>query len=136
MKHFLFFCLITSFTVSCRQKEEPSLAGVMWVVEKINGKEVKLRDNGKKAYLEFDEAFNRVSGKAGCNRFFGNYSQSKTELSFAEMGATRISCPDIYVEVMFFKMLEDTDSFSIKRNKLFLKEGSNIVAVFRAEKAE
>ncbi len=40
--------------------------------------------------LQFDSKTNKVSGFAGCNRFFGTYSTNDKSISFSELGATRM----------------------------------------------
>lgn len=40
------------------------------------------------------------------------------------------------IEVTFFKMLDETNRFVIKNDKLSLKNDGNVIAVFKAEKIE
>lgn len=133
MKQFIIICVITSFAVACKTGKCPSLGEKTWVMEKMNGKEIKLR-NDIKVYIEFEEKNHRISGYAGCNRFLGSYDKKEySKLSFSDISATKKSCPDMYVEVMFFKALEITDSYSLRKNRLSLKSNGDVVAVFRAE---
>lgn len=40
----------------------------------------------------------RVSGSAGCNRYFGRYERSEARLSISQVGATRKACPPPVME--------------------------------------
>lgn len=123
--------------ISCKSTEEKlSLTGVKWIAESLNGKELKLKEKGSEVFMVFNAEEKRVNGKAGCNHFFGGYTEDGQSLSFSEMGATRMACPDMDIEVTFFKVLEDTKSFVIKNNKLSLKNDGEVIAVFKAEKIE
>ena len=130
MKLFASFFLVFTFLISCKSRDVSSIVGMRWVAEQISGKEVKGKS---KVFIEFSDTTFQVIGKAGCNRFSCRYILNETELTFSEINATRRSCPDMYIEAMFFKMLENANSYSIKRNKLSLKEDGDIVAVFRVE---
>lgn len=120
---------------SCKSaKETVSLTGVKWVAESLNGKEIKFKEDQSEVFFTFDAVDKKVSGRAGCNRFFGTYEQNESALTFSGMGATKMACPDMDIEASFFKVLEDTKSFVIKNDKLTLKDDSNVIAVFKAQK--
>lgn len=132
MKGMILYCFITVLAISCKSaKESVSLTGVKWVAESLNGKEIKFKEAQSEVFLVFDSAEKKVSGKAGCNRFFGTYDQKESELTFGGMGATKMACPDMDIETSFFKVLEDTKSFVIKNDKLTLKDANNVIAVFK-----
>jgi heat shock protein HslJ/uncharacterized membrane protein len=66
-----------------------TLAGTSWAIVDIDGAQV-----GGEAYeLQFDEA-GRLSGRAGCNRFSGPYTQRGRTLTPGATIATRMACPD------------------------------------------
>lgn len=130
-KLLFFFCFVAFALVSCKSsKTIVPLTGVKWVVETIDGKKLQLKENTSEVSMQFNEAEKRVNGVAGCNRFFGGYEVDGGKLKFSHMGATRMACPDMDVEQMFFKMLENTDSYSIKDNKLSLLQNGKVLAVF------
>ncbi len=134
MKGMIVCCLITVLAISCKSaKESVSLTGVKWIAESLNGKEIKFKEAESEVFLTFDGKEKKVSGKAGCNRFFGTYEQNESELTFSGMGATKMACPDMDVETSFFKVLEDSKSFVIKNDKLTLKDANNVIAVFKAQ---
>lgn len=120
--------------LSCRSaKENVSLTGVKWIAESLNGKELKFKENGSEVFITLEADNKKIFGRAGCNRFFGVYEQNDSQLTFSGMGATRMACPDMDIETTFFKVLEDTRSFVIKKNKLTLKDDGNVIAVFKAQ---
>lgn len=73
--------------------------------------------------LEFDTKANKVSGFAGCNRFFGTYTTNGNAISFSEMGATRMMCDDEAnaIEQKMFKTLAKINAFEVSNGKLSLK---------------
>lgn len=107
------------------------LNGVKWVLQTLNGKEVKLTDQNSEIFIQFNEVEQRVNGRAGCNRFFGNYEMEGRKLKFSPMGATRMACPDLQIETAFFQMLDEVDALTIKDNKLTFESKKKVVAVFR-----
>ncbi len=126
----LLFCLAL-FGVSCNSsKNMAKLDGVKWELKLLNDREVKLTDNNSEVYLQFNEAEKKVSGRGGCNRFFGNYEMDGDKLKFSPLGATRMACPDLQLETEFFKALETVDTYSIKDGLLSLKSKDKVVAVF------
>lgn len=70
-----------------------SLAGSRWRIVNITFNEVA----GEAYRLEFTE--NRVSGRAGCNRFSGSYRRTgDNELEFGPLAVTRMACPEPQME--------------------------------------
>lgn len=137
MKQFVCICLMLLSVISCKStKEKLSLTGVKWIAESLNGKELKLKERGSEVSIVFNADKKQVNGKAGCNHFFGGYTEDGQSLTFSNMGATKMACPDMDIEVVFFKVLDGTKSFVIKNNKLSLKNDEEVIAVFKAENVE
>lgn len=132
MKNLLILLCITLAGVGCHSsKNMAKLSGVKWTLVSLNGAEVQLSDQNSEVFIQFNEAEKRVNGRAGCNRFFGNYEMEDSKLKFSPMGATRMACPDLQIENAFFQMLEEVDSYKIKDHLLtFLSKGKE-VAVFK-----
>lgn len=127
----LLFCLALIAGACNTSKNMVKLADKKWDLETLNGQKVEMKDANGEMFIQFNEAEKRVSGRAACNRFFGNYEQNGDKLKFSSMGATRMTCPDIETETKFFTILEKVDSFSIKDKKLSLMENGNVVAGFK-----
>lgn len=64
----------------------PSLTGSRWKIVGIDGR--AFSDDA--FFLEFDEA--RLSGRAGCNRFSGPYSEVRPSLRPGAIVVTRMAC--------------------------------------------
>ena len=136
MKRMLFFYVMVGLLLSCNsRKENASLVGNKWVLESIDGRTIKLQEATSEVYMILEDGTNSVNGKAGCNRFFGSYTRGDSaRLTFSGMGATRMACPDMDIEVQFFKTLDSTKNFLIEGDKLSLKgDKDNVLAVFKKE---
>jgi hypothetical protein len=79
--------------------------------------------------LDFDSNINKVSGFAGCNRFFGTYSTNGNTISFSELGATRMMCHDDInkIEQKMFQTIAMINSYELSSGKLHLKKGKDIL---------
>lgn len=82
------------FLLACSQEQSQdfNLEGKEFKLAKliIDGKELELNGENK-PFITF--AKGQFSGFAGCNRFFGNFTQEKNKLNIAEnSGATKMLC--------------------------------------------
>ncbi|MGZ8336121.1 MAG: META domain-containing protein, partial [Allosphingosinicella sp.] len=64
-----------------------TLADTSWAISEIDGLAVE----GDEYFVQFDA--DRMSGKAGCNRFSGSYSVSGETMILGPVAATRMACP-------------------------------------------
>ena len=81
--------------VACRSsKRDPGLVGMKWILESVDGQKVEMKVAGNEIIMQFNDGEKRVTGMAGCNRFFGGYEADGNKLKFSHMGATRMTCPD------------------------------------------
>lgn len=65
----------------------------------------------------------RVSGSAGCNRYFGSVRESgPSELAIGPLGSTRMACPEPKMETehRFLKALEKVNGFGFLNGRLAL----------------
>ena len=83
-----------------------TLTGADWRVTTLVGVDLP---PGVQPVLSF-AAPDRVTGQAGCNRFFGTYTQDGLSLGFGALGATRMACDDarMAVEQRLFDALSAT----------------------------
>jgi len=63
--------------------------------------------------LSIQFAEGSTSGKAFCNRFFGDYKKDGAILRIVAVGSTRMACPDLDAEQRFFGLFTDTDQYEI-----------------------
>lgn len=84
-----------------------------------------------KLTLEFDSKTNKVSGFAGCNRFFGTYSTTENLISFSELGATRMMCQDEAnaLERKMFQTIAKINKFELSNGTLSLKNDETVLII-------
>jgi putative lipoprotein len=96
----------------------PGLAGTTWRAETIMGRPVI---DPAASTITF-EADGRVSGRGGCNRYFGTSTIAGDQLSFGAMGATKMACAPALMdqETRFFQALGSAARWTIDRDGLLL----------------
>lgn len=118
---------------ACNGGNRESLEGTLWKLTSMPGIPAEAIASEVDAFtLQFDAAESMVAGRTNCNRFFGRYELKGRELEFENMGMTRMACPDMQYEDMFVRMLDDVDSYRIRRGELTLYDDEHVVAVFKA----
>lgn len=133
----LLACAIGLGMLSCKSVQNANkLTDRQWMLETLAGKQVEAKEKPGTPFLLFDGAGMRVSGLAGCNRFFGMYEEKAGKLTFSQTGSTRLACPEETGEATFFKMLENTDNYLIKDGKLSLRRQEEVLGVFKGEPLE
>ncbi|WP_269931609.1 YbaY family lipoprotein [Aminobacter sp. HY435] len=107
--------------------EEVSLFDRDWVAEDINGAAVN-----EKAKPTLRVAVDgKVSGRGGCNGFFGSAKVDGSKVEFGQMGSTQMACEQQVMdqEHKFHQALDGAASFRIEQGKLVLtdKDGKDIL---------
>lgn len=78
--------------------------------------------------ITFDDVAKKVSGFAGCNRFFGSYSTDKNAITFGELASTKMYCEGIMdVEDHLLNALAKVNTFSVKNNQINLSNDNSIL---------
>ena len=67
---------------------EVRLAGTSWLVETMGATAIVA---GSEPQISFTSD-GQITGTTGCNRFFGDYSQSRGDVSFSGVGMTKMAC--------------------------------------------
>jgi heat shock protein HslJ len=77
--------------------------------------------------MDFDEENKKISGYAGCNRYFGNYKIEDGVFSTGQLGSTQMFCsPEIIdQEPRFLQLIEAGIGISMKKNFLILEDERN-----------
>ena len=70
--------------------------------------------------MSFNTDESKVSGNAGCNRFFGTIQVSDTSITFGPLAATKMLCPDMSTEDQFFKTIDKIRKFRFQDDFLLL----------------
>ncbi|WP_435413384.1 META domain-containing protein [Psychroserpens mesophilus] len=115
---------IASAANTTNMNTQETLSGT-YILEQLNETNIATY----KLTLEFDSKTNKVSGFAGCNRFFGTYTIEGNGISFSELGATRMMCQDEKnaVENSFFRTIAKVKGFELADGTLSLKNGDTIL---------
>lgn len=111
------------------QTQNISLFDTEWKLKTINGKDYS--SFNPPATLTFTQEESRVSGHAGCNRFFGGYELVDDNISFGQLGATKMFCEDkMELEDNYLKALEQVKRYRMKGNSLQLLDGATVILEF------
>lgn len=111
--------------------QEPLLEGQEWLLIDMPGSSQDVPKDHM-PYLQFDEKEKRVSGFAGCNRFFGSYHRVGEQLQMGPLASTRMSCGKLdIVEHSFLEKLEQTDRWQIWERQLKLLKGHQTLLLFQ-----
>ncbi|MGI9367186.1 MAG: META domain-containing protein [Rhizobiaceae bacterium] len=90
----------------------------------------------KQQFIQF-QSEGRVSGFAGCNRFFGSYESSGDSLSFGVLGATKMMCPPEAMdqEQTLFENLSRVATYQRDQQRLTLidKDGITILELVQRD---
>ncbi|GLP95538.1 YbaY family lipoprotein [Paraferrimonas sedimenticola] len=98
-----------------------SLYGVHWQFESLSDGELASGEQGRAAYLEFDQDQQKVGGFNGCNSFNGAIEQKGKALSFGLMASTMKMCAEgSELERQVSTVLGKTQSFNVKGQRLQL----------------
>jgi len=128
--------VVLVFAKTVRPEPEP-LVGTNWTLESIHaGDAVTSVIAGTTVTAVFGED-GKVTGSAGCNRYFASYNVSGMSLSIDQIGSTKMSCttPDgiMNQEITYLNILGDVKSYAIEGCRLeLLDEGGVLVLGFSA----
>jgi heat shock protein HslJ len=134
---FLHLFLLLSFTAvmadnSADQKSDVSITNTYWKLLDIKGVSVTLCENLKEPYFILKND-HKVAGFGGCNRFFGNYKVTPTQISLGAMAMTRMMCKGtMELEQNFQKVLQEATHYKIQGENLQLFSNNQLLASFRA----
>lgn len=100
--------------------EVPSLSGATYLLDGVSGKNVP--------YITFGED-GRLSGNAGCNGFFGGWTQKGSELTFGHIGSTMRMCgpEEMKIEDIMLNALNNTKTVRAEAASIELLDASGSV---------
>lgn len=106
-----------------------------WQLIELHQQRIEYTEQQKAPTLIFVKATNKVNGFAGCNNFFGTYTEINQQLTLSRLGMTRRYCAEVSaLETRYENMLSKVTGFKIDENILQLTVGDAVVAVFKATK--
>lgn len=105
-----------------------------WLLIDLNQEPVDFSDM-QQIYISIDEKGNKISGFAGCNRFFGEYERGKKkQVIVSKVGMTRMLCeePIDKIERAFIEALNNTAFHVEEKDELrWVSAEGKILAYFR-----
>jgi len=115
----------------CASKEAVSLEGQEWQLVEMPGTDLNIPKD-KPPTLYFDHKEKRITGFAGCNRFFGNYQREGEHLEIGPLGSTRMSCGGIdQFEHAFLENLQQASKWTIQNDSLILSRENQSLLIFK-----
>ena len=110
------------------------LTNTTWKLTELYGRTIQFVSSGQgEPQLILRPPERQLMGFSGCNGFFGLYRKEGDRLTFSDLGATMMACPnDAGLERTYFKALKATDHYSIFGQMLELYHGQEVVARFEA----
>lgn len=116
---------------------EADLAGTRWVLSELRGEAVSAVGEGNAGYLRFERVDHRFAASAGCNGMGGKWDSDGTALGFSDVMSTLMACqePLMTREQQLSEALNSTTTFRVVENRLELRAGQNVLAVFTSEVA-
>jgi uncharacterized membrane protein len=104
----------------------------IWVLTRLGDRPLAAQDFTRGLpTIEFHMADNRVVGHGGCNRFSGSFQVRGNQITFRQIAATRMACPDMDVEKAFLSgIANQTLRYRLDDGRLVLKDGEDIALVF------
>lgn len=70
----------------------------------------------------------RVTGRGGCNNYFGSYTATGDEITIGDMGATRMMCPHLEFETLYLEVLGKARNVNIGATGLLLSSPTGSLA--------
>ena len=103
--------ILMTAAATLAQGGEADLLGTTWLAEDIDGRGVVDR---ARSTMDFTKA-GQVSGLAACNRYLGPVSLSGDAITFGNLAATRMMCPDTLMdqEQRFLQALSMSKRFEL-----------------------
>lgn len=117
--------------------DEP-IEGPVWRLVQMDGQPVAPgSDPARNPQLQFDRSAGRVSGSGGCNRLFGTYTRTGSQLRLSQIGATKMACMDggrNQLESRFIEVLQAAASYRLPAagRMTLLDASGQTLAVFDA----
>lgn len=108
-----------------------------WTLTEAAGQPMTPTGDAREAHLLFSPP-NRLSGATGCNRLTGTFALAGTgQLTFSPLATTRMMCPEpaAAAEIRFVQALGTVKTYYVTDADLELRDGTAVVARFRAAPA-
>ena len=104
-----------------------------WILQNDENVEYGLNSEPLSINFSKESNENKISGFAGCNRFFGSYSAFDGKLMIDNVGATKMACPQLDAENQYLSLLRKANRYEIKGNNLYLYNNNLLLLHFEAK---
>ncbi len=134
----ILFLSTSLFSCTSSKEESPSvpnasLINTRWVLRVLNDKKIFTPEKGKEAFISLSKDGNKANGVGSCNNFFTTYTLSGKDLSFGPVASTEMFCQNgMETETAFFKAIQNTITYKITGNYLYLSDSSGVIAKLEA----
>jgi putative lipoprotein len=111
-------------------KPNVSLTNTYFKALSLNGAKAEVFE--REAHIKFEEK-GVMNGYLGCNGFFGSFKTQDKNISFENVGSTKMMCPNMKTEDAFANVLQNTKTYEIKGETLnFFDEKGQKISTFEA----
>jgi heat shock protein HslJ len=134
MKYRYLLLLLPVWFSSCavldNDADRPVLGDTKWILTAMEGRVYNL---GDRTMLEFDTKERKITGKAACNGFSGEYEPlTDNRLSFVNIVSTKMFCDGVMdIENQMLTNLGKVKRYEIKADKLYLYGEANLLLTFK-----
>ncbi|MDR0660576.1 MAG: META domain-containing protein [Prevotellaceae bacterium] len=114
----------------------PQLLDTKWLLTAIGEEKVENANKENPIYIQLEEGEegNRVAGMAGCNRYFGEFTEADNSgVSFSKMGSTRMMCQNMETETKYLNALSEVDSYHVDGLYLHLNNNGNTILTYKVD---
>lgn len=121
--------LLAVIALSCGPSQQIELPAGSWNLTRLTGENATAFK--RPVTLTIDTTQNRVTGFAGCNQYFSNYTVKRSAIRFSGTGSTKMFCEDaMNIENKYLETLGYVRSFRIEDNRLLLMKGDSVLLEF------
>lgn len=130
MKKFVLGLATVAVMASCGAVGNTAKVGTQQV--SVANTQWKLADNAKGTTPTLIIDGNKISGEAGCNKYFGSLMMDTTAGNFkaSNIGSTRMMCDNLSSETNFLNMLEQANKYVVTGNTLQLYKDNLLLLKF------
>ncbi len=110
--------VIAKFSIS-QSTPNAKLDGT-WELDYISGSRITFEGlyPNNKPTIQFDMEKGQISGNGSCNRYNGTVKINDHQISFGAIASTKMMCPNIQGEDLYFQTLKKIDKFDVRDDQL------------------
>lgn len=144
MKKIITFIFLALFFMTCckssknnaNTSQESLDVNTVWTLKTLKNKIMAYNEKDRMITITFNPESKQLSGCAGCNTYFGAYSEPKKgKLEFEPITATKMACPQPMMEIerLYLSTLRKVNGYNITDGLLNLMQDENVVLSFEKQ---